>query len=149
MNRADDRSGGYAASAITGAEPTLIPGSSTVGQGTTILHVKRQRCDGPLNSGSTRASATPTDSTSSAPHRRSARRATRTTTRWPKPGSRPSSRNSSTGAASPPSNAEHETLRWIGFYNGERLHEALGDLPPAEYEMINYRRDNTPVVSAT
>jgi transposase InsO family protein len=45
--------------------------------------------------------------------------------------------------------AEHELLHWIGFYNGERLHEALGDLPPAEYEMINYRRDNTPIVSAT
>ena len=29
---------------------------------------------------------------------------------------------------------EHETLDWIGFYNDERLHEALGDLPPAEYE---------------
>jgi transposase InsO family protein len=45
--------------------------------------------------------------------------------------------------------AEHETLHWIGFYNEERLHEALGDLPPAEYEMINYRTDNTPMVSAT
>lgn len=45
--------------------------------------------------------------------------------------------------------AEHETLHWIGFYNEERLHEALGDLPPAEYEMINYRRDNTPMLSAT
>ena len=30
--------------------------------------------------------------------------------------------------------AEHEALHWIGFYNRERLHEALGDLPPAEYE---------------
>jgi transposase InsO family protein len=45
--------------------------------------------------------------------------------------------------------AEHEVLHWIGFYNGERLHQALGDLPPAEYEMINYRRDNTPILSAT
>jgi putative transposase len=45
--------------------------------------------------------------------------------------------------------AEHEVLHWIGFYNEERLHEALGDLPPAEYEMINYRRDNTPILSAT
>ena len=44
--------------------------------------------------------------------------------------------------------AEHEVLHWIGFYNGERLHEALGDLPPAEYE-INYRRGNTPILSAT
>jgi putative transposase len=45
--------------------------------------------------------------------------------------------------------AEHETLHWIGFYNEERLHEALGDLPPAEYEIINYKRDNTPMVAAT
>jgi putative transposase len=45
--------------------------------------------------------------------------------------------------------AEHEVLHWIGFYNGERLHEALGDLPPAAYEMINYRTDNTPILSAT
>lgn len=32
--------------------------------------------------------------------------------------------------------AEHETLAWIGFYNEARLHEALGDVPPAEYERI-------------
>ncbi len=38
--------------------------------------------------------------------------------------------------------AEHETLNWIGFYNGERLHEELGDLPPTEYEELNYKRDN-------
>jgi putative transposase len=30
--------------------------------------------------------------------------------------------------------AEHETLGWIAFYNGERLHEELGDVPPLEYE---------------
>jgi putative transposase len=30
--------------------------------------------------------------------------------------------------------AEHETLSWIGFYNNQRLHEELGDVPPAEYE---------------
>lgn len=45
--------------------------------------------------------------------------------------------------------AEHEVLDWIGFYNDERLHEALGDLPPAEYEMINNKTDNTPMVAAT
>jgi putative transposase len=38
--------------------------------------------------------------------------------------------------------AEHETLNWIGFYNGERLHEELGDLPPDEYEELNYKTDN-------
>jgi putative transposase len=30
--------------------------------------------------------------------------------------------------------AEHETLHWLGFYNEDRLHEELGDIPPAEYE---------------
>ena len=44
--------------------------------------------------------------------------------------------------------AEHETLNWIGFYNGERLHEELGDLPPTEYEESNYKRDNVRNLSA-
>ncbi len=43
--------------------------------------------------------------------------------------------------------AEHETLNWIGFYNTERLHEELNDLPPAEYEELNNRTDNTRCVS--
>ncbi len=30
--------------------------------------------------------------------------------------------------------AEREALTWISFYNTERLHEELGDVPPAEYE---------------
>jgi transposase InsO family protein len=45
--------------------------------------------------------------------------------------------------------AEHEVLHWIAFYNGERLHEALGDLPPAEYEELNIKRDNSAMVAAT
>jgi transposase InsO family protein len=45
--------------------------------------------------------------------------------------------------------AEHEVLHWIGFYNGDRLHEALDDLPPAEYEELNIKTDNTPIVAAT
>jgi putative transposase len=36
--------------------------------------------------------------------------------------------------------AEHEVLHRIGLYNEERLHEALGDVPPAEYEEINYKK---------
>ena len=32
--------------------------------------------------------------------------------------------------------AEHEALAWIGFYNAERLHEELGDIPPAEFEAM-------------
>ena len=48
---------------------------------------------------------------------------------------------------------EHEVLDWIGFYNDERLHEALNDVPPAEYEedyvLFNYKRDNSPMLAAT
>jgi len=35
--------------------------------------------------------------------------------------------------------AEHEILDWIGFYNDERLHEALHDVPPSEYEAEHHR----------
>ncbi len=35
--------------------------------------------------------------------------------------------------------AEQETMRWIGFYNRERLHEHLGHLPPAEFEDLALR----------
>jgi putative transposase len=44
--------------------------------------------------------------------------------------------------------AEHEVLHWIGFYNAERLHEALGDLPPAEYEHSKYQDRQPPMLSA-
>jgi len=43
---------------------------------------------------------------------------------------------------------EHETLHWIGFYNSERLHEELGDLPPTEYEELNVNRDNSRTLAA-
>jgi len=33
-------------------------------------------------------------------------------------------------------------------YNEERLHEELGDLPPVEYEELNIKTDNTPILSA-
>ena len=43
---------------------------------------------------------------------------------------------------------EHETLHWIGFYNEERLHEELGDLPPTEYEELNINTDNSQTLAA-
>jgi transposase InsO family protein len=43
---------------------------------------------------------------------------------------------------------EHETLHWIGFYNDERLHEELGDLPPAEYEELNIKKDHSRTLAA-
>jgi transposase InsO family protein len=39
-------------------------------------------------------------------------------------------------------------LHKIGFYNEARLHEALGDIPPAEYEDINDKRDNKAIVTS-
>ena len=49
--------------------------------------------------------------------------------------------------------AEHEVLDWIGFYNDERLHEALDDIPASEHESDYYRliikTGNTPKVAAT
>lgn len=49
--------------------------------------------------------------------------------------------------------AEHEILDFIGFYNDDRLHEALDDVPPAEYEdeyhRLNIKTDNSPILSAT
>jgi transposase InsO family protein len=45
--------------------------------------------------------------------------------------------------------AEHEILEWIGFYNDERLHEALGDVPPTEYEELNYKTDNRELIATT
>lgn len=43
---------------------------------------------------------------------------------------------------------EHETLHWIGFYNTERLHEELDDLPPAEYEELNINKNNSRTLAA-
>ncbi len=37
------------------------------------------------------------------------------------------------------------TVAWVGWYNHDRLHSALDDRPPAEYEII--RTDNTPTLS--
>jgi len=39
---------------------------------------------------------------------------------------------------------EHETLRWISFYNHERLHEELGDVPPSEYETLHQPQSDHP-----
>jgi putative transposase len=28
-------------------------------------------------------------------------------------------------------------VKWVGWYNNQRLHEALGDIPPAEFEFAH------------
>lgn len=35
---------------------------------------------------------------------------------------------------------EHETLEWTSFYNNDRLHEELGDIPPVEYELLTQEK---------
>jgi putative transposase len=35
---------------------------------------------------------------------------------------------------------EWETMRWVAWFNHDRLFEALGDIPPAEYEADHYRQ---------
>ena len=34
---------------------------------------------------------------------------------------------------------EMETLVWVDWFNNRRLLEPIGDIPPAEYEMLYYR----------
>jgi transposase InsO family protein len=47
-----------------------------------------------------------------------------------------------------PADATPATGRVSSPYNEERLHEALGDMPPAEYERMNIKTDNTRILSA-
>jgi transposase InsO family protein len=39
---------------------------------------------------------------------------------------------------------EYAIVEWIGWYNHRRLHSAIGDVPPAEYEANHYRSINAP-----
>jgi transposase InsO family protein len=34
--------------------------------------------------------------------------------------------------------------RWIGWYNNDRIHTSVGDIPPAEYEAAYYSATITP-----
>ena len=36
---------------------------------------------------------------------------------------------------------EWETVRWVAWFNHDRIYEALGDTPPAEFEDNHYRQD--------
>ena len=37
------------------------------------------------------------------------------------------------------------TASWVAWWNDERLHSALGDIPPTEFEEI-YHRQNSPAL---
>ncbi|QKW36236.1 IS3 family transposase [Actinomadura sp. NAK00032] len=39
---------------------------------------------------------------------------------------------------------EYAIVEWVGRYNHRRLHTAIGDVPPIEYETAYYRSINTP-----
>ena len=39
---------------------------------------------------------------------------------------------------------ERAVVRWVGWYNHQRLHGELGHVPPAEYEAMYYSAINTP-----
>jgi putative transposase len=47
------------------------------------------------------------------------------------------------------SQLELAVVEYIGWYNGARLHESLGDIPPAEYEELHALRKATTLVGAT
>jgi putative transposase len=47
------------------------------------------------------------------------------------------------------SQLELAVVEYIGWYNGARLHESLGDIPPAEYEQLHARQEATTLVGAT
>src|SRR5688572_7879561 len=47
--------------------------------------------------------------------------------------------------ATPPLRVEFATLEWVAWYNGSRLLEPLGYVPPAEFEKAYHDRQAAPV----
>jgi transposase InsO family protein len=47
------------------------------------------------------------------------------------------------------SQLELAVVEYIGWYNGARLHESLGDIPPVEYEQRHADAEATTLVGAT
>ncbi|WP_413083611.1 IS3 family transposase [Tomitella fengzijianii] len=38
---------------------------------------------------------------------------------------------------------EYATAEWVSWYNNDRLHSELGYVPPAEFEAVYWKRENT------
>jgi putative transposase len=47
------------------------------------------------------------------------------------------------------SQLELAVVEYIGWYNAARLHESLGDIPPAEYEQLRALEEPITLVGAT
>jgi len=43
---------------------------------------------------------------------------------------------------------EYATLEWVDWFNNKRLLEPIGNIPPAEYEMMYYEQNETPAAVA-
>ena len=43
---------------------------------------------------------------------------------------------------------EFETLKWVDWFNHRRLLEPIGDIPPAEFEALHYKKQEAPVMVA-
>jgi len=43
---------------------------------------------------------------------------------------------------------EFETLDWVDWFNNRRLLEPIGNIPPAEFEVVYYQRQEVPVMVA-
>ena len=42
------------------------------------------------------------------------------------------------------SQLELETVEWVAWFNNERLHESLGDIPPVEFEQLHAAKSPNP-----
>jgi putative transposase len=47
------------------------------------------------------------------------------------------------------SQLELAVVEYIAWYNGARLHESLGDIPPLEYEQLHVLREATTLVGVS
>jgi len=43
---------------------------------------------------------------------------------------------------------EFETLKWVDWFNNQRLLEPIGDIPPVEFEVLHYEKQEAPVTVA-
>ena len=47
------------------------------------------------------------------------------------------------------SQLELAIIEWVAWFNTERLHESLGDIPPAEFEATSVHQPATPLLASS